>query len=257
MEVFKYLFKLFNSKDALIKQVSLFALVGIMVIFFNNYASNWTNMLFDNFYINPPTKKIYMQLSFGMFLFILIYLVGYRYKFLGQIAEGDRIVLPQISLQPFKVFVKLLPLFLAWGFYYFVVISVVCFVLFNYQNMASYYVFYSIMLCLLPFVFIIFTEFASTLQYKKKYFNPLYLIKVLDKTLGDVILLSIEILIPATIVGYIIYAWFLYASNIKSEMWLFGVRYFGICLSVYLLLILKYVYFTGLAKIAYKKFNRE
>lgn len=257
MEVFKYLLQMFNTKSALTRQISLFSLVGIMVICLNNYTSSWTNMLFDNFYITPPANHIYIKVSLFIAFLIFFYLTGYGYKLFGSVSYDGKFSMPEFSLEPFTAFFKMILLFSVWLFYYAAIISVVCLLLYDYHNIMCYYVFYSIMLCLLPFVFIIFTEFAQNFKYEIKYFNVFYLFKILDKCLGDVIFLSLEVLISLIITVVLIYTVFLYSLNIKQEIWQFGVRYFGICLSVYVFTVLNYIYHIGLAKIAKTKFNQE
>jgi len=257
MEVFKYQRQFFRDKISIFKQISLFSIVGIMVILFNNFSSNYLNMFLDNFYITPPANPLWTTLSLAAAVFIMMYLTGYRYLFINKTLKNDGIIMPEFTLEAFSALILMLPVILAWAVYYLITITVVCFILYKYMSLNAYCVFYSVMLCLLPFVFILFCEFAADFKYKKNYFNPIYLYKILDKTLGDVIILSLEILIPALIAGAIVYGWFYCTKYIKSEILLFGVRYFGIILCAYLLLNLKYLYFTGLAKITKRKLIHE
>ena len=252
MEVFRYLFQMFNSKKALARQISLFSLAGLMVIFFNNFASSWTNLFFDNFYINPPSSRFVVRLSLSCAIFIFIYLTGYTYKLIGGVNSDGKFTLPDFNLEPFRVFVKMIPLVLAWIIYYFIMFFSGSFVLSKFSSSSNNYIFYSIMVCLLPFIFIIFSKFSMELKYKAEYFAFSSFIKVIDKTLGDVIFWFLEFLIPTVFAFTVIYFLFRYSVRIKSEIWLFGVKYFILCIGSYFAVLLNILYLAGLAKISYK-----
>ncbi len=252
MEVFKNIYQLFNTRQALIRQISLFSLVGLLIIFFNNFTSSWTNLLFNNFYINPPSGIWGIRLSLAAAILIFIYITGYTYKLLSSVNPDGKFTMPDFDLEPFAVFVRMIPIFLIWIIHYLIMFIVGSFVVYKLNPSGNNYLFYAIMLCFLPFIFIIFAKFAGEFKYRLKYFSFSYLLKVIDKSLGDVIFLSLEIIIPAAIAFAAIYGAFEATAVIKSDIWLFGCRYFIVCLSAYLFVILELTYLTGLAKIAQK-----
>lgn len=252
MEVFKYLFQMYNNKQSLVRQISLFSLIGLMVIFFNNFASGWLNLFFENFYINPPASELVVKLSLGLAIFICVYLIGYTYKFIRGVSQNGKAGLPDFDLEPFALFIRMIPMALIWTVNYLIIFLAGSFVLHKFSTSPNNYLFYSLMICLIPFILIIFAKFAGDFKYQQRYFSFSYFVKVIDKSLGDVIFLSLEIIIPAVLIVAAIYAAFMYSAHIKSDIWLFGVRYFIICLSIYLFIILQYTYFTGLTKIAGK-----
>ncbi len=250
MEVIKYLYRMFNSKQALLVQISLFSLVGLFVIFFNNLAPNITNLFFDNFYVNALSNANIVKVSLVFAILIFIYLFGYLYRMLGSVNSDGYFQFPQFDLEPFVAFVRFIPLLLVWGMYYIFLIYVSTMVIENYSDFSFMYIICSLAICVIPFVAIIFSKFAKDFAYHTKYFAIRYIFKIIYNSLGKVIFLSLQSIVIFYL-GYLVLNFmFTHTAQIKSETWLFGVRYMIVCLSVYLFVILNQAYLIGLARIA-------
>ncbi|MGN0030410.1 MAG: hypothetical protein ACI37Q_00470 [Candidatus Gastranaerophilaceae bacterium] len=250
MEVIKYLYRMFNSKQALLVQVSLSSLVGLFVILFNNFAPNITNLFFDNFYVNASPNTNIVRCSIAFAVLIFMYIFGYLYKMLGSVNSDGSFRFSQFDLEPFVAFIRFIPLLLVWGMYYIFLIYISTLVIENYSTFNFMYIVCSLAICLIPFVAIIFSKFAKDFTYHTKYFAIRYIFKIIYNSLGKVIYLSLQSILLFCLGFLALKFMFTHTAQIKSETWLFGVRYMIVCLSVYLFVILNQVYLIGLARIA-------
>lgn len=253
MEIFQYLKKIYHGKNVLFNHISLFSLLGVMTIVLNNYASSVIGSVYGAYFGFPPINNVELYIDIIVGLMLFIFFTGYCYKFVNSLyndAEG----IPDLSLSSYTVFVKMFPLFIMWGLYI-LTLSMAGLVFFRIDTL-SFYIYYSIIICLLPFVKLIFVIFAKDFKFNSELYNPLMLFKVLDKSLGDVIFLSIEALILSILPCVIVYLFFHYSNIIENPSVKLGLRLGGFCFGVYFFNIIKYIYSIGLVKIAKSKFGK-
>lgn len=254
MEIFRYFKQIYSGKNALANHVSLFSLAGILVILFIKYTASWGNLLFyDNFYISVPssTKELWAYLFFGMLL--LIYFIGYGVNLVNDVMNNKENRLPNITLQPFTFFVKMLPMAVYWIAFYLLICTGGIFALLKLNNSGFIYIFSSVMFCIIPFILILLTQFAKNFEFRKKFFNLFSVFKILEKTLGDVIFLSLGTFALAVIPFFVIYKILAYPVGDEVLNLNLVIKLGALCFVFYLCLIFNYVYFAGLADISKKQ----
>lgn len=254
MELFRCFKQIYCGKNALAKHISLFSIIGILMIFFIKYTASWGNLfVYNNFYISVPTNdyELWFYLFAGIFIFI--YLVGYGLNLMFNLMNDRKPILPEVSLYPLVFFVRTLPLALYWILYYLAVCIAGLFVLYNFKLPEGYYIFASIMICMLPFGLGVFALFSKDNKYSKEYFSALTVFKVFKKTLGEVISFSIGIFAAALFPMFFIYKFLTFSPENVQTITL-ALKLFGVCLSGYLFVIFHYVYLIGITNIVKKKF---
>lgn len=254
MEVIKYLKQLYLGKNALANHITLFSLLGMLVILLNNVAAYiGTGLVYFNFLAVPPNSKLEFSLDLFFGILISLYLFGYEYKFINENFHDQKIELPEFDLIPSVMILKIFPLFFLWQIYYVLVLSLGSFLLFTFGNMTLVYVFVSLAICTLPFIHMILVKYAYDFSFDRILTCPSTVFKYLDKTLGDIIFLFLQIcllaIIPVGIVCFIAMA----AKRISLEPYKLSVYLFDICIGLYFINILKYVYIAGLMNIVKKK----
>ncbi len=255
MEVLKQLKQIYLSKNALQNHITLFSIIGLFVLFVCKYTASWANILYQDFFIVPPSNAVELWFYLFSLILILIYLTGYGYNFINRVLNDKDFVLPEFTLEPFYIFIKMIPLFIFWGIYYIAAAILGVYVFTSYENFMFSYVYMAIMICLIPFVLMIFAFFAKNFKYDKKFFLLPILGKALDRTLGDIIFLSIQIFI-VSLIPVLIIVGVEYCSKFISENLLnLSIRLCAACLVVYITVILNYLYNIELAKIADEKLN--
>ena len=249
MEIFKYFKQIYGGKNALANHISLLSLAGIFVILFIKYTASWGNLLFyENFYISVPSsnKELWAYLFFSMILGI--YFIGYGINIVHNVMYDKSSVLSDITLQPFTAFVKMLPLAVYWFIYYSCICFVGIFVLLK-LNSVFIYLFASIMICVIPFVLILLSRFAKDFSFEKQFFNFFSILKIIEKSLGDVIYLSMGIVTAAILPFFAVYKILTYTMGDITNLNLI-IKLGALCVGFYLFLIFKYVYLIGLSNIA-------
>ena len=114
MNVFKYLKILYFGKEALINQVSIFSLVGIMVISLSEYLTYLLGNLSSSFLGYAPASHFVLAGYLFVGLMLLIYFIGYSFDVAKFSQIGN---FSQISLASYKTFVKMFPISIAWFLY--------------------------------------------------------------------------------------------------------------------------------------------
>lgn len=255
MEVIKYLKQIYQGNNALANHITLFSLLGIMVILLNNIAAYFgSGLVYLNFLAIPPASKLELSLNLFFAILILIYFFGYEYKFINENFHNESIKLPEFDLMPSVMVLRILPMFLLWQVYYIFALAVGSFALLSFGNMALSYVVYSLFICIQPFIHLIMITFAYDFKFNKALANPFTLFNYLDKSLGDVIFLFLETclvsIIPVVLVGGIIFL----GHKIVSEPYRLSFYLLGLCVGMYFINILKYIYIAGLMNIVKEKF---
>src|SRR5574344_315396 len=234
MEVFQYIKKIYQGEGAFYKHLSLFSIIGVMTLLLNNYVASIIGSMYNGFLGYAPfnNNEISFDLFFG--LMIIIFLFGYSSKF---------------SLSSYSIFVKFWPLVLAWGIYIFILLFAGISLLPSYL----FFIFAGGMFFLLPFISLICVYFAKDFYSDKKLYNPLFLLKVIKCSIIDMIILTIKTILVAIIPVVILYVFFRYSYLIKSSALQLGIRLFGLCSGMYFILIIKYIYLSGLVEISNEK----
>lgn len=254
MNILKHIKGIYQGKNNLSNHISLFSIFGIMTIVLNNYiASNLSSMYASYFGFAPAANlEIYIDIIIGVML--LIFSVGYFYEFVNNsYSESDK--LPELSLKPYCYFFKMLPIALMW-INYMAFFTLLGFNMFKIDS-PMFALYYALLFCLIPFVDIILILYAKDFKFTIEAINPLKLVKIIDKTFSSVILLLVKIFITAIIPICIIYLSFRYSVLIKNSFVQLGLRLGTVCISVYLVNILRYIYSVGCVEIIKNKLLDE
>lgn len=254
MEIFRYFKQIYGGKNALANHISLFSLTGIWVILFIKYTASWGNLLFyDKFYISVPSSntELWAYLFFGMLL--LIYFVGYGVNVVNSVMNNKENGLPNLTLQSFTDFVKILPMALYWIIFYLLIFAGGVFALLKLNNPGFIYIFSSVMFCIIPFILILLTQYAKDFEFRKEFFNLFSVFRILEKVLGDVIFLSIGTFVLAVIPFFAIYKILTYPVGDEALILNLVIKLGTLCFGCYLSLIFNYLYLTGLADISKKQ----
>lgn len=248
MEVFQYIKKIYQGEGAFYKHLSLFSIIGVMTLLLNNYVASIIGSMYNGFLGYAPfnNNEISFDLFFG--LMIIIFLFGYSFKFINALFN-QKVGIPEFSLSSYSIFVKVLPLVLAWGIYIFILLFAGISLLPSYL----FFIFAGGMFFLLPFISLICVYFAKDFYSDKKLYNPLFLLKVIKCSIIDMIILTIKTILVAIIPVVILYVFFRYSYLIKSSALQLGIRLFGLCSGMYFILIIKYIYLSGLVEISNEK----
>lgn len=254
MEIFNYFKQIYSGKNSLANHISLFSLAGIFVILFIKYTASWGNMLvYNNFYMSVPTNNYELWAYLFLGTLLVLYFIGYGLNIIHNVVSDKGAGLSEFTLLPFVLFVKTLPLMLYWIVYYTAIFIAGILFLLKFNNTGFCYIFASVMLCLIPFFIILFADFTRYFRYKKTYFNCFRLFRIVEKSLGEVIYLSIGVFIALAIPSFIIYKILVYP--ISENMLLGGlvIKLASLCLGLYIFIICNYVYSIGLADITKKR----
>lgn len=255
MEVFKYLKQIYKGENTLPYHIMLFSLLGILAILLNNvFAYLGSGLVYFTFLAVPPSNKIEFSINLFFAILIVLYLFGYEYKFINQNFHNEKFALPNFDLIPSVMVLKMLPLFFTWQVYYLAVLILGTFALLSFGNITLSYIFYSLLICMLPFMHLIFITFTYDFSLDKSLANPFVIFKYLDKTLTDVIYLFIQIIVLAIIPAAVVYGIAYGAHKIMSEPYKLSLYLLDLCLALYFMSILKFVYISGLMKIVKDKF---
>lgn len=243
MEVFKYLKNIYEGENSLANHVSLFSLIGIMVLVLSCYGAAFGNFLIPSLFIAPAPNRyvLYSELCLGILIFI--YLTGYSFNFCNFRFSGNELGLPDFKLRSFSTFLKSLPVVFAWLVYYIVAIFLCVYLLLNAEQFVVVYILSALLFCLIPFILLIFVDFSKDFQYKKQFFNPFAIAKYLDKYLGRILIYAVKVSILFTIVTALIFyipVKFVKADYLKLAVWLLK-----FCIWIYFAYVFKYVYYNG------------
>ena len=255
MKTFDYLKQLYNGENAFQNHISLFSLIGIMVILLNNVMSVFWNKLLVNFFSVPPSSSLELWLDMFFGLLILVYLLGYRYRYINSVLNGGDGSLVDFNLEPFVVILKVFPMVVLWHIYMIIFSAVGTAVLMAVEHTGLYYLFASVIICLTPFLYLILIDFSKNFKYERKYFSPKLIFAFVEKYLGGVVYLVLELFIISIIPVGIVTGLLFSAKFVNAEILKLGFQLGALCCGVYFAVILKYVLSRGLAELV--KTNQE
>lgn len=250
MGIFKDLKTINTGKFSLFRHISLFSLLGILVMSFNRYFSFITNNVFADFlgFVNANNVELFFCLLTSVMF--VIFFIGYYYKFINNLAN-DVEELPDFTLSCFSYFLKIIPLSFIW-FFYFLVFMLVGFLSFPITSTISH-VYFAILICLIPFINLIFVSFAENFNFDKKYLNPFLILVVLDRALGAVIYLTLKVFVLTIIPCAVVYLLPYLATKTNNVEVQAILKTFSLCFAGYSSYILILLYAKGLVRISKDK----
>lgn len=250
MNVLNYLKEIYCDKKSLFIQVSLLSLIGIMTISGCEYLTYILGNLFSAFLGYATGSHYVLSIELFVFLMLLIFFSGYLYNFSNNVFNKDS-KLPDLSLAGYQSFVKMLPVFIVWIIY--LMISLIILFIGLRAESVLFYTYLSIVICILPFINLIWVLYSKDFVLNRKYFSILFLLKVIDKTFLSMVNLVAQTIIVGILPTLIISGIIKYSNTIKHTSFQLGLRLGGICSSVYVLYILFLVFNLGLVKISENK----
>lgn len=250
MNVLNYLKEIYCDKKSFFLQISLLSLIGIMTISGCEYLTYILGNLFSSFLGYATGGHYVLSVELFIFLMLLIYFSGYLYRFSNNAFHKDS-KLPDLSLSGYQSFVKMLPVFIVWIIY--LIISLVILFIGLRAESVLFYTYLSIIICILPFINLIWVLYSNDFVLNRKYFSILFLLKVIDKTFLSMINLIAQTIIIGILPTLIISGIIKYSNSVKYTSIQLSLRLGGICLSVYILYILLLVFNLGLVKISENK----
>ncbi len=258
MEVLNQLKAIYKGENAIQNHITLFSILGIVVILLNNIVAAWgpSSMFFD-FFAVAPSSRFELWISLTVCLVLMIYLFGYDCKFVHSRFENMENGLPTMDLAPMTMFFKTFPVFVLWQVYYaFLLVFGAMFILPT-KNSTLIYLLSSLLVCSLPFTNLILVRFTSDFRYSKEIMLPSSIFKYIDKCLIPVICVVFGVIVLTIIPGCGVYYVANFAHKISSEPLRLSVYLADVCVFVYLIAILKFAYLGSFAKIVKSKiFNQ-
>ena len=239
MNVIKTLKNLYSEKDYLFTHISIFSLLGIMTLCLNNILLSYFGNVYSNYLGFAPSNKIELFLNLFIGLSLLFFFIGYVCEIIQKSFDNE-MVLPKLTLESFSLFVRSLPIVIVWGVYS-VLMIMLGGVLIPITS-PLFYIYYSLLLCFAPFIQIIFVMYIKKCEIKAEFFQPSLIVQVMDKTLGSVILLWMQILVVSTLLYGVVYLIFNVAHYFRSAYVQLSIRMLGLCIGVYFFNIVTYVY---------------
>lgn len=239
MNVFKTLKNLYSVKDYLYTHISIFSLLGIMTLCLNNILLSYFGNVYSNYLGFAPSNKFELFLNLFIGLCLIFFFIGYVCEII-QKSFDDEISLPKLTLESFSLFVRSLPVVIVWGLYFgFMLMLGVSLIPIT---SPLFYIYFSLLLCFVPFIQIIFAMYIKKSELKAEFFQPLLIVQVMDKTLGSVILLWLQILVVSVLLYGVVYLIFNFAHYFPSAYVQLSIRMLGLCIGVYFFNIVIYVY---------------
>ncbi|MCM1338303.1 MAG: hypothetical protein NC191_01370 [Muribaculaceae bacterium] len=250
MEVLNYFRQLFKDKTAIATQISLFSLAGIFVLLFIKYTASWGNLFYsEDFYIVPPESNFELWVYLFVGTVLSIYFTGFCVNLIRNVLTSKSPEFPEITLRPFVYFIKSLPYGLYLCVCYFVLFVGGVLLLVKTGIAGLYYTFAAIMVCLIPFVMMMFIQFVQTMTFTKKNLNIFNVFKILEFTLGEVIFFSLRLFVRLLIPLIVSCALLLWKIPKDFFIPVLPFKLGVLTVLIYLLLVYVFVYLIGLANI--------
>lgn len=252
MNVLSYLKDLYTKENSIFNHISLFALVGICTISTVAYLSTVLGNIYGSFFDFAPTTKINAYFLLVLGLMTIFFFCGYIYSFANKVFQ-DKTNLPELSLSSYSAFVRTLPIVISWYIYE------VFLVLIGFAAIPAttrlFYVYYSVLICLLPFINLIVIGFSKDFKYHPDLFSFLTLFKVLNHSLGAIINLAFQMLLLIILPVGIVNLMFKYGAGISHQTLKVSVKLISLCVTAYFIMIAKLVYTRGLVEIVKEKLS--
>lgn len=252
MNVLLYLKNIYSGRDALFRHVLLFSVLGLMTVAATGYAAAYFGNLYGSFFDFAPLDAIKTYYLAVIAITLGIYFSGYLYSYVYKMFSNQD-ELPELSLSSFLIFIKMLPVLFVWKIYEFVFFAGGFIAI----QMTSpwFYIYYAVLICLLPFLNILFVIFAKDFKYRPEVFSPVTILRILNNSLGAVILLFVQIIAVAVIPALIVYLLFRYSDSVNHQTVKISLKLGGLCLGMYFASILKFIYSRGLVDIVKNKLS--
>ena len=247
MEVINY-FKNIFSKSNLSANISLFSILGIMAILFSNIADLYTS---ETYFGYPPTRYWELVLDIIVVLLLSILFKGYVYDYAHKLYQDECAQLPDVNIKSFITFFKMLPLFVTW-YTYTILLAILGTHIFSMFNFWAY-CYYGLIICLTPFISVVFAIYAKDFNFAHTVFNPVPLFKVLRYGFKDVLVFLLE-LIPFLAIVYIVFdKSFSYTKSLANYPSVqLAIRLALLSVSAYISGVFSLVYVQGFVKIIRK-----
>ena len=253
MEAFNYLKEIYTGKRALYNHITLFALLGIMVIFLNNLLAVWGSSLYIDLFAIPPSSTMELWVALIGGFSIAVYLFGYSYQYINSLFKTEECSLIEFSFTPFGTFFKVFPMFFLWQNYVVLLTIFVSLLLLSIGNVILLYIFFAIIVALMPFIQMVLITFCSRFKYRIKFFYPWLILQYMEKTLSDVIKLFAQVVLLAVIPAFLIAGLVVVSFYIEHEVYQYAIELACLCLGIYTFAILKLVFSVGLVKVVKEK----
>lgn len=187
--------KIFSGPNALLKNISLFALTGLLTAI---------SLYFESF---KAVKNLPTDINFSAFfaasaglIILAVYIGGYTYKFMHKaFFETEEELLPDFNLEPIGLFLKALPLIIVWLIYLIIMIGIVTVGMAI--SMFIGIVLGILFLCMATFLSFIFVAYCENFN-AKGLFNIILPFKFIAPTIGMVAILGI-LFIPVGILSMV------------------------------------------------------
>lgn len=252
MEFSNYIQKIYCGKSAVFNHISLFSLLGILTIAVNNYLSSAFGNIFGTYLENVRFSPTVNYLNLFLALMLVIFFCGYGFKYVWNMFNGEY-SLPELSLSSYTIFLRMLPLFIVWSIYttFMAFLGLVFFPI----NSPLFSIYFSVLICLIPFILIIMVSFARNFEYKPFCFNLFSIFSVLNKALGDVIFLFLKTVVASILPAVVVYAMYKSALISNHQTVIMSLKLGALCVAVYSLFVLSCAFNIGLVQISKEKFS--
>ena len=248
MNILRIIKELYTGKDNLVAQITIFALVGIMAIAFNEVISLFTgNTLYAVFSV-PSYAEVIIFSMLGIMIFI--FFTGYIYKFVHENYTSEIAFLPSISMNCFTTFIKVFPVMFVWGIYF--GIAGLLGTTFLKADRIEFYIYWAFLMILLPFINIIFVKFVKNYTYNAEIFNPIYVVKIIRKVFIKVILYLLQFILLGFVISVLSSLCFKFGVTGQTRVVELIIILTTLCISSYLQQVLNLAYYRGLTEIIKK-----
>lgn len=253
MEAYNYLKQLYSGKRAIFNHITLFSLLGIMVIFLNNLSASWGSSLYLDLFAIPPSTSFELWIAVVGGFLTAAYLFGYSYQYIHSLFKRDECSLLEFDFTPFGTFFKVFPMFFLWQNYLTLIAMFGCLIILSFDNLILLGIFAGVLILMMPFVHMVLISFCSRFKYRIKYFYIWLIFQYMNKTSENVGSLLLQILLLALVPAVIITALVIGSTYIEHEVYQYAIELIALCFGVYSFAILKYVFSVGLVKIVKEK----
>lgn len=240
-----------KREEVFFNHITLFSIVGILTIVLNDFFAFIVGMEIPKWFVSP--QDWVSAIAFPVAILIFVFLYGYYFKYANSLFKDDNAVIPEVSLNCFMVFVKMLPVFLFWNIYMFAGIFIGI-ALFKLGSLSSY-IYFSLLSITGIFVNVIYILYAKELKPEKRFFTLNFLKNIIIKTFWNVINVSIQVVVMFGAAIYLFYKYYTHLAIIKDHEHYFCATLFGMCFTAYIISLIHLYYVKKLVKIAKNKLN--
>lgn len=252
MGIVDYFNKIYTGKENILKHICLFSMLGILAILSSRCFAYYFGFSYFGY---APASRTETALSQLFSIIIIVYNIGYIYNFAHNLQKDEKSALPDISFEPFYIFIKIIPILIVWTIY--IVLAVLLGLgLFNLKNnLREMILYYGLILFIIPFIHIVWVKYSKNFSINFKYYNPLIIIKVISKFLLPMTRLLI-ILIPIFCIFILIPHYIcIYSTVIKNLSFQLALRLLALTLWIYLTCVINMINIQGIAEILQQKIN--